>query len=291
MAQVCKVCAHRNTEEIEQLIVQGVPHTTIGKRFGVHFQSVRYHAEHHLPETLVQAVAESEANHAEGILSGINDLLKRTKRIMDDAEEKGYGRLELEAINSAKGTYELLSKIAVKLAEYEQAKGGSSGVDGAPRSLADIYDEENQEMGNLDMLTDSELATFTRLLGKIGGSIPEDSMDDNTRMFVEGTTESASYDNNNNNNSGQNSPRIEEIQHKNTQKIGGKGGRRMKRTKPASNDLDDLDLELDDLSLDEQDEEKSFPSTNSNHIPSEESDPKWMKEWRRKNPPRYYRPD
>src|SRR5690625_4913841 len=118
MAQVCKVCSHQHTEEIEKLIVQGLPHTTIAKKYGIHNLSVRYHAENHLPEKLVQAVAEKDASHAENILGGIHDLLGRTKKILEQAEDRGHNRLALEAIKEARSTYELLSKIAVKLAEY-----------------------------------------------------------------------------------------------------------------------------------------------------------------------------
>lgn len=252
MPRVCTVCSHKDTEKIDQAIVEGQPHTSIAKQYGLNHLAIRRHSENHLPEKLMQAWQEKETDHAEGILSGIHNLLEKTRGILEQAEKKGYHRLQLEAIKEMRNTYELLSKIAVKLAEYEQARGSGSGEDTAPRSLADLYAEDQQEMNTLDALTDEELKTFTRLQAKIAGTIPEDDRDERTRIFVAGTNESASYDSNSSNNSGPDSPNAKETETKNTKNREGKGMVRTK-PKPEPDSFDDWEPDFDDLDIEDLD--------------------------------------
>jgi len=110
---------------------------------------------------------------AEGLdlLGEIEDLLKRTKRILRKAEaEEKYG-LALGAIREARGVYELLSRIAFSLhqarlaeLEYEQTQDGSKSQ------------QEEQEYVNqaLDRLTEDEAELWCSLLEKIAGDRSDD---------------------------------------------------------------------------------------------------------------------
>ena len=51
MPRKCTICAHPKREEIDQLIVEGVPYRAIACRYGVGREAVRRHALHHLPRT------------------------------------------------------------------------------------------------------------------------------------------------------------------------------------------------------------------------------------------------
>lgn len=245
MAQVCRVCSHQKTKEIEEAIVRGQPHTQIADRFGIHFQSVRYHAENHLPEKLVRAVKQKEQKHAENILEGINDLLSRTKNILDQAEDNNQKRLALDAIKEARSTYELLSKIAVKLEEYRRKD----------EQEKQMY--SNQQMSDgLDVLSDAELRTLIQLMGKVHAAKPDYELDQTSRYVVQAMANlQPDYDQPPEEDLAQNrSPQV-----KNTQK----------NTEQVDSDLDDWSDDFD-LDLDT--------------IPSEDTDPDWLvKDRRRQN--------
>lgn len=249
MPQKCKVCAHPQTQEIEQDIVNDVPHTHIGKKYDLDNQSVRYHSIHHLPEKLVRAVQHDKQEHTAGILDGIQTLLTRTERIMRDAESKGYGRLELEAINSAKGTYELLSKIAVKLREYQERDENRE---------AGVINQQIQE--GLQALSTTELKVYTQLQAKIFSASSDYEFSNEVQMFIE-SVESRGFDNiSKDDKRWVDSPRNRPNQNKNSQKQGA--------------DPDDLDFEeLEDLELDDLSDDT---------IPSSDSDPAWIKAERRR---------
>lgn len=174
MAAKCRVCSHKKTQEIENDIVQGMAHTQIGKKYNIHFQSVRYHSENHLPDKLVRAVQNKKSNHAENILDGINNLLQRTKDILDSAEERGHNRLALDAIKEARGTYELLSKIAVKLEEYRRQD---------KEDEVDLV-KQHVEKG-LQALSTAELKTYIQLQGKIASADPDYDLDPTSRYVVD----------------------------------------------------------------------------------------------------------
>lgn len=241
MPQKCRVCSHKKTKQIEEAIVGGQPHTQIADRFGIHFQSVRYHAEHHLPEKLVQAVEDREQENAESILDGINDLLTRTKNILDQAEDNDQKRLALDAIKEARSTYELLSKIAVKLEEYRRKDEEKRG-----------QHLNNETADGLKALSDAELKTLIQLAGKVHAAKPEYELDQTSRYIIEAmNTVKPTEASQNQSDLAQNGGGED----KNSQKNG---------SSSYDSDFDDWGDDLDfDLELD-------------NEIPSEETDPDWL---------------
>lgn len=259
MPQKCTVCNHPNTAEIEQRIVEGVAHTTIADQFGLNHLAIRRHSEMHLPEKLVRHVRENQSNQAEGILDGISDLLDRTKNILDKAEAKGHQRLALDAIKEARGTYELLSKIAVKLEEYKRRDG---------QEKDELIDEQIQE--GLAALTTSELKTFVHLQTKILSANPDYQLDPASRFMVD----SIGYD--------EIETKLQGIERRNRKQTESDSlGTRPKEPKnnqkyrgtAFEDESDDFDLELDDLSLDSTEE-----------FFSEQSEPEWLQKWRKDNP-------
>lgn len=248
MAQRCRVCAHPQTKEIEQEIVNGTPHTTIADQYGIHFQSVRYHSENHLPDKLVRATQKKGQEHAEDILSGIKDLLDRTRTILQDAEEEGHNRLALDAIKEARSTYELLSKIAVKLEEYRR-KNQERETGYVDQSISE----------GLQMLTDEELEALVMITGKVHEANPDYELDPTSRYAVEGMRmlqKERNSDADTNTYDDADSRGNDGKQDNNSQKTGG---------------YED-ELDLDNLELNDWDGEE---------IPSDETDPKWLREERR----------
>ncbi|MEX0680623.1 MAG: hypothetical protein WD097_04510 [Balneolales bacterium] len=117
----------------------------------------------HLSRQLVQAYQQKSVVEGSQILEGIEDLLSRTRKIMDKADKKGKDFLALNAIKEARGSYELLSKIAYALhqsrlaeLELEQTKQGSN-------EQQDQIDAQE----SLQVLDEDELAVFEKLTRKI----------------------------------------------------------------------------------------------------------------------------
>jgi len=246
MPQTCRVCAHPKTKQIEDAIIQGIAHTTIADSFGIHHQSVRYHSEHHLSDKLVKAVQKNHEEHAEDILSGIKDLLSRTNAILDDAEANNQKRLALDAIKEARSTYELLSKIAVKLEEYRR--------NDEQQNTSII---EQQLLSGMTVLTDNELKTLIELTGKIHAADPNYEMSPTSRFAVDAMNRLHGYEYEFDMSSKQTDLQDEDNtvpEDKNTFK---------NRTDDLELDtFDDLDLSLDT-------------------IPSEDTDPDWLANERR----------
>ncbi|MEX0681663.1 MAG: hypothetical protein WD097_09805 [Balneolales bacterium] len=227
MAQRCRVCAHQKTQEIDKAIVEGLPHTQIADMYGINNQSVRLHAQNHLPAKLVKAVEKDESKHAEGILEGINGLLERTKRILDEAEQKGYNRLALEAIRESRSTYELLSRIAATLEKY-RTKEVDNGKEDAEQAHAE----------GLKALSTPELQTYIQLQGKIKQANPDIVLDQESQWIIESMTVAQPDKVDNNDNTDAESRQNADSQLKNTYKE--QGG------EPDDQELDNLD-NLDNL--------------------------------------------
>lgn len=247
MPQTCRVCAHPKTKDIEDSIIQGVPHTTIAKQYDIHFQSVRYHSENHLPDKLVKAARDKGQKHADNILSGIKDLLERTNAIMEQAEDDGHNRLALDAIKEARSTYELLSKIAVKMEEYQRKNHQRED---------DYLDKEIEE--GLKVLSDEELNALFCLIGKVHEAKPNYELDPVSRDVVH------MY------------KIIEEETAGDSNSIDDHASEDKNSLKSGEYGLDDLDLEFEELDLDDLGFE-------DDEIPSEYSDPKWLRKERGRN--------
>lgn len=267
MANKCTVCAHSRTEEIERLIVAGKPNTHIADKFGLDHQSVRYHKLHHLPEKLVRHVSKKEREHTQDLFSNIQAALDEANDILQEARDKKQNRLSLDAIKTILSANELFAKMIAKTKEFENAD----------QQRKDDKVEQYIQKG-LQALSDDELRAFIQLMGKIHSQQDDYELDDKARYVVDAMN-SIQMDgaNNNTNNKQSDSQRNGSGQYKNTQNVG-----QTEADEPFSNDLD-LDLDFDDnldLSLDRP----------SNQIPDENSDPEWLRKWRKKNPPRYHRP-
>ncbi|XWN36276.1 MAG: hypothetical protein ROO71_09970 [Balneola sp.] len=251
MPQTCRVCAHPKTKQIEDAIIQGIAHTTIADNFGIHHQSVRYHSEHHLSDKLVKAFKRNDQEHAEDILSGIKDLLSRTNAILDEAEANNQKRLALDAIKEARSTYELLSKIAVKLEEYRRNEDQQN---------TDLL--EQHLLIGMNALTDNELKTLIDLTGKIHAADPDYEMNSTSRFAVEAMNRLNDYSEDFGTSSNHSDSDYDDNtapEDKNTFK----------------NRTDDEDLIFDELDLDDLD-------LSEDSISSEDSEPGWLAEERRR---------
>lgn len=255
MPQRCRVCAHPNKQEIEKQIVQGIAHTRIGKRYGVSHDSIGYHAEHHLSETLAMAHSEQQKNHALDLFQGITDTYQKAERILQNAISDKNPRLALEAMREMRSITETMAKLMVKVKEYEDEHGHPDKQAGI-----DYYRE------CLKKLNLKELTVLTALVDKMQSGSNNYTHTPEVERYIDEFMLS------------------EETDYSIIEPVGGgKKLRRTKRKKDSKTPLedrntserasDDFELGLDDLELESLDE---------GTIPSELTDPKWLVEEHRR---------
>jgi len=166
MPRVCQVCSSNSRLEIDRQLVQGKSYSGIAREYDLDEQAVRRHAQEHLSHQLVSAWQKKEALQGLDLLGEIEDLLQRTKAILTKAEDKKHYALALSAIKEARGTYELLSKIAFTL---HQAKMAELELEHERTGQTEVEAREAQAE-KLSRLSDAELALLHLLTRRMEGN-------------------------------------------------------------------------------------------------------------------------
>jgi len=170
MSQACKICNHPKRLQIDRELVQGKSVAKVSQKYHVPYDSLYNHAQNHLSHQLRTAYEKKAALEGLDLLSEIEELIRRSKRIMDQAESENKLNTALNAIGQARGSYELLSKIAFSLhqarlaeLELEREKSGATNA------------EEIEELSReyMDRLTDREAELLLRLIDKANGETNE----------------------------------------------------------------------------------------------------------------------
>lgn len=159
----CVICCKPERLQIDREIVQGANYASLAKKHGVSYNSMYNHACNHLSRQMVQAARQKDLMASMDIIGDVEDLIQRTKRILDEVEAKKRHGTALQAIRELRGHYELLSKIAfalhqARLAELEQSQ------------LNAEFDEEQAQqaaMKRLRVLSLDELKLYHALTDKL----------------------------------------------------------------------------------------------------------------------------
>lgn len=141
MGKVCLTCSSSNRLQAERLYVQGKSIAEISRTFGLPYDSVWTHMNEHLSRQLIQAARKKQVIEGTTIINEVEELIKRTKVILDRAEESEKYDIAVRAIAEARSGYELLLKIAVALHdarrdELEQQRLGQEYIDREAREEA-----------------------------------------------------------------------------------------------------------------------------------------------------------
>lgn len=163
MPQKCSICSHSKRLEMEREYASGQPVLKIARNYGVDQNSLYNHCNHHLSRQLVQAFEKKSALEATEIIGGVEELLGRTRKILDTVEKKKRYGTALNAIKEMRGSYELLSKIAYAL---HQARTAELELEQSKQS-AEHQEELNQVQESLQVLDEDELIVYEKLCRKI----------------------------------------------------------------------------------------------------------------------------
>jgi len=111
MARICTICSNPNRQSIDASIVSGAANRRLAAQFAVSEQAVRRHKSDHLPATMVKGFEGSEVSRGEDLVSQVEDLIAKTGRILEQAEESGDAKTALAAVRESRGNLELLGRL------------------------------------------------------------------------------------------------------------------------------------------------------------------------------------
>ncbi len=121
MPRTCTVCMHKDREAIDTALVEGEAVRPVASRYvPLSKTALQRHKDEHLPKALMQAQAAQEVAHADTLLDQVQDLHRRTLKILTAAEKSKDGRLALGAVREARSNLELLAKLTGELDERAQ---------------------------------------------------------------------------------------------------------------------------------------------------------------------------
>lgn len=181
MPQTCLICSSPQRLKIDKEVVQRHALAKIARDFGVPYDSLYEHAKNHLTRQLTQAFEKQSLIEGNQLLDIINDLIIKAQNIFDRNYQKGADVTALKAIDSVRGTIDLLAKISYQLHQAKMAELELLKEKNVNKS------EEQLEMYNqqLKVLTREELRLFQRLLNKINNQNHDVIRRDMPRNFIE----------------------------------------------------------------------------------------------------------
>lgn len=174
MSQACSICNHDKRLEIDREIVRGISISRIAREYDVSWDSVRYHADNHLSRQLIKSHEMRQALESGNLLNEIEDLLKRSKHILRRAEREGALNTALGAIREARGTLELMSKIAVTCHQIRAQELEA-------QRMEQIGQQDNSIAEDIKRLSFTELMMFEALVDKMSGNRNDDVIKSVTR--------------------------------------------------------------------------------------------------------------
>lgn len=180
----CQCCNLKESKrlELDREIVQGKSYTMLANKYGLDWQAVRRHAQEHVSHQLRTAYEKKQSMENLDLLSEIEELIRRTKRIMDQAEDGGKLNVALNAIGQARGSYELLSKIAFSL---HQARLAELELEQTKTEAGSEKESEKFARQAMNRLSLEEADLFTRLVQKAAGETKEEILPKSRRPLWE----------------------------------------------------------------------------------------------------------
>lgn len=122
MSQSCRVCTHSERLKIDKALLAGQSKSRISSVYGVPESSLAYHATHHLSRQLLKSHEMKQMLESKSLTTEIENLISRTKAILDKAEKQELHLVSLKAISELRQTFGFLVSTAFLLREDERAE-------------------------------------------------------------------------------------------------------------------------------------------------------------------------
>jgi transposase-like protein len=127
---------HDDRVAIDEALVEGRTRNSVARRYGVGRQSLRRHADNHLPLVLAQVTEQLQDRRGLSLLERVENLYERAERILVACEQTGRATQSLGAIRELRAVCELLGRVTGELrdspstvinvigsAEWQQIRG------------------------------------------------------------------------------------------------------------------------------------------------------------------------
>ena len=112
MSRTCKICSHRERDEIDSALVSGNESLRdIARRFSVSKDSLFRHRSVHIPEALWKTKEEEGAAGADRLLQRVEHLQTTALDLLDEARKTGDLRTAISAISPCARVLELVAKL------------------------------------------------------------------------------------------------------------------------------------------------------------------------------------
>jgi hypothetical protein len=165
----CQICNLNKSDrlEAERRALAGGNFQQISRDYSVSAVSLRNHMDNHVSRQLAKSQEMKQAIDNAGLVSEIEDLLKRSKGILRRAERDGKLGIALGAIRETRGTLELMAKICATIYQIQAQE-----LQAQQMQQEDSSSIESQE--GLKRLSDAELSLLIALYEKIAGERTDD---------------------------------------------------------------------------------------------------------------------
>ena len=117
MPRKCSICAHKERDSINRLLVNSESFRNIAKRYGVSTAALLRHNQGHIHDLLRKAKEATEITRGENLLEEIKGLRNEAKRISAKAERAGDFRAALAGVRELTRIVELLARLHGALGE------------------------------------------------------------------------------------------------------------------------------------------------------------------------------
>jgi hypothetical protein len=120
MSIPCSICTHPAKLEIDRAILSGQSKSQISRTFGVPYDSVHNHANNHLSRQMLKSHEMRELAESKTLAEEFNNLIARTKAILDKAEAKELHMVSLRAISELRASFAFMVSTAFLLKQDER---------------------------------------------------------------------------------------------------------------------------------------------------------------------------
>ena len=163
MTMTCTVCNSYHRPSVDSALMQGHSYAKIARDYDLSADAVRNHHLNHLSRQLVQAWERKQDAESRDLLGEIDELVERTKTILDMAEKQNQLKTALAGIRELRGSYELMSRIAFSLHQAKQQDMELKRIESGEHD----YQQEQDFKEKMKILSMPELSLFNALLEKI----------------------------------------------------------------------------------------------------------------------------
>lgn len=117
MVRVCTICSHESQDQIDRLLLDGIPRRRIAAQFGVSETALRRHHGDHIPAKLAKAQEAAEVAQADDLLAQLKALRSKAIDLLIKSEKTGDFRTALAGVREARGCLETMAKLQGELSD------------------------------------------------------------------------------------------------------------------------------------------------------------------------------